>query len=140
MGKIFDFSVSLQVRHPDIDPAMVCAALSMEPSHSWKAGTPRVTPRGEPLGGTRRESYCSFNIAQGSDGEVAACLAATVKRLTKHRKFLNNLKATGGSVMFYVYWYPHGDTGETFNADLLAKMGRLGIDLGLNVIGYWPGG
>ena len=133
MGAPFDFAVSLRVVHPDIDPAVVIAELSMAPKYSWKAGSPRVSPKGNSLGGTRKESYCTFDIGRGSDGEVAECLADALKRLTEHSEFLANLKATGGSVMFYIFWYPNGDTGEVFGADLLAQMAHLGIDLGLNV-------
>jgi hypothetical protein len=133
MGAPFDFAVSLRIVHPDIDPAVVSAALSMAPKYSWKAGDPRVTPKGNPLGGTRKESYCTFDVARGGDGEVAERLAEAIERLAEHREFLGKLKATGGSAMFYVFWYPNGDTGEIFGADLLAQMGRLGIDLGLNV-------
>jgi hypothetical protein len=36
-------------------------------------------------------------------------------------------------MMFYIFWYPNGDTGEVFETALLLKMAELGIDFGLNV-------
>jgi hypothetical protein len=133
MGTNFDFHISLRVTHPDIDPELVSNALSMKPKFSWKVGTPRVTPKGNSLGGTRTDSYCSFEIGQGSDGEVAKCISDALERLTPHSEFLSKLRTTGGSLMFYIFWYPNGDTGDVFRSDVLAKMASLGIDLGLNV-------
>jgi hypothetical protein len=93
--------------------------------------------KGQSIGRNSKGKLLHFRHCAGSDGEVADCLADTVERLAEHAEFFRNLKATGGSAMFYVFWYPNGDTGDVFGADLLAQMGRLGIDLGLNVYDDW---
>lgn len=35
--------------------------------------------------------------------------------------------------MFYVFWYPTGDTGEMFGTELLLDMAEMGVELGINV-------
>jgi hypothetical protein len=53
----YEFTISLRVRHPSIDPAAVTQTLGIEPQHTWKAGAPRCGPTGEALEGVYRESY-----------------------------------------------------------------------------------
>ena len=53
----YEFTVSLRIRHPTIDPATISAALGIEPQHTWRAGQPRCDPAGAELGGTHHDSY-----------------------------------------------------------------------------------
>ena len=48
---------------------------------------------------------------------------------------LRELRATGGTVSFYVFWHPNGDTGETFDDGLLLEMGELGPEQIETVLG-----
>lgn len=43
------FSLAVAVRHPDIDPQEITAALDRTPYQSWQAGAPRRTPSGHPM-------------------------------------------------------------------------------------------
>ena len=51
------YSVALRIRHPDMDPQDVTAALGIEPKHAWRAGEARRTPVGTPLTGVYRDTY-----------------------------------------------------------------------------------
>ena len=134
MGKQqFNYSVSLRATHPTLDPTTIAGKIGLEASYSWAAGDPRKTPNGTPLKGVRRENYCSFDITDGDDGELAACLRAALDYLKPQRDFLRQMSINGGSLMFYVFWYPNGDTGEVFSTSLLQDMSDLGIELGINV-------
>jgi hypothetical protein len=133
MGASFDYRVSFRVTHPTLDPRAIANQLGMEPEFSWKAGEPRKTPKGTPLEGSRKESYCTFEIGRGDDGELAKCLSTAVDNFQAQSEFLREIRAAGGSLMFYAFWYPNGDTGEVFATDLLRKMADIGIDLGINV-------
>jgi hypothetical protein len=127
----FKYAVSLRVTHPTLSPVDMSMAIDMTPAYSWMAGDP--WPRRTPIKGGHKESYCSYNIGAADDGELAQCLRKAVETLGGCREFLRDLRSTGGSLMFYVFWYPNGDTGEVFDTDLLLKMAGLGIELGLNV-------
>ncbi len=133
MGSPFDYHVSLRVKHPRLDAAVIAAQLRMTPKFCWTAGEPRKTPKGTALEGIRQESYCTLDIGSGDDGELAKCLSSAVDSLKPRSKFLRQMRATGGSLMFYVFWYPNGDTGEVFETPLLRDMANLGIGLGINV-------
>jgi hypothetical protein len=126
----FDYRVTLQVRHPNIDPQRIVAAIGLPPGRYWEAGEKRSTPKGESLPGTFRESYCYFDLGEGSDGQLADFLGHALGKLEHAAEFIAELRQTGGSVNFYVSWFlgPHG---EVFDIDLLAAMARLGIDLGI---------
>jgi hypothetical protein len=133
MGKPFDYSINFQIRHPTASVEKLAAGLPWEVSSGWTAGEQRVTPIGRQLGGARPESYCSFQIAKRDDGRIPTCLSNALDVLATHRDHLDEICRTGGSLNFYVFWYPNGDTGAVFNADLLERMAALKIDLGLNV-------
>jgi hypothetical protein len=105
----------------------------MTPKFCWTAGEARKTPRGAPLEGLHDESYCCFDIGSGDDGELARCLDVGLTSLAPAGEFLREARATGGSLMFYAFWHPNGDTGEVFGTDLLRRMANLGIELGINV-------
>lgn len=126
----FDYKVSLQVRHPDADPAHIVAGLGIPVSRSWKAGDCRSTPKGAELPGKYRETYCLFVLGRGKDGELAKCLARSVNILQPKREHLKWITDTGGSLNLYVGWVV-GERGAVFDARLLNDIAQLGIDLGI---------
>ena len=133
MGKPFAYAVSFQIRHPDASCGALAAGLPWTMTAGWTAGEPRVTPTGRPLGGVREESYCSFRIARGEDGQLARCLLKMIGSLEAHRAHLEEVSRTGGRLNVYVFWYPGGDTGETLSAELLGRLASLNVELGINV-------
>ena len=56
------YSVALRVWHPRRDPSEIAQSLALVPTYTHAAGMPRTTPRGSPLAGEYRESYCTFHI------------------------------------------------------------------------------
>lgn len=126
----FSYSVSLQIKHPDVDPRLIIDAIGLPPLRCWAAGDERVTPKGNPLPGTYDESYCVFDLGAGSDGELADFLRQAVHRLEHAAIFIGGLRQTGGKLNFFVSWSP-GERGEVFDVELLTDMARLGIDLGM---------
>ena len=52
-----DFSVTLRIRHPSIDPDELSRRLGMEPQHAWRAGEQRRGDDGEVGSGVYRETY-----------------------------------------------------------------------------------
>jgi hypothetical protein len=53
----YEFTISLRIRHPSIEPHTITKVLGIEPQHTWKAGDARRSPAGEALEGSYRESY-----------------------------------------------------------------------------------
>lgn len=133
MSAPFDYRVHLSVKHPRLTPEDIATGLGRTPKYAWMAGSPRTTPNGRILEGVNAETYCTFAIGEGSDGELARCLAQAVAGLEPCSAFLREIKASGGNLLFYAFWHPNGDTGEVFDAALLGKLAALAIDLGVNV-------
>lgn len=126
----FSYKVSLQIKHPDADPKRVAAGIGLQAKRSWAVGEERRTPKGNPLPGSYRESYCVFDLGSGDDGELADFLRQTLTKLEHAAEFISELRRTGGKLNFYVTWSPN-ERGEVFDVELLAAMARLGIDLGI---------
>ena len=112
----------------------MAALLGMLPYTGWTAGDERRTPIGRPLGGRRSESYCVQRIGEGDDGELAHFLHSQIAEFGLREDKVRAFRSTGGSLAFFVSWHPTGDSGETFDADLLLRMGELGIGIELNVL------
>lgn len=129
----FSYAVNFQIRHPTAHADEIAVGLPWKAQVSWTVGDERATLKGTRIGGTRSQSYCTFRVEEGDDGQLAECLSRTADALVVHQEHLAELRRTGGTLSFYVSWYPNGDTGEVFSADLMAKVASLGIDFGLNV-------
>lgn len=127
----FGYTVSLQIRHPEVDPHHIALGIGLTPSRMCAAGEPRATPAGSPLPGVYSESYCSFYLGGGEDGELANFLRDAIARLEQAAAFIADLRRTGGRLNFFVSWSV-GDRGEVFDVELLGDMARLGIDLGID--------
>ncbi|HET9428291.1 MAG TPA: hypothetical protein VFO69_08025 [Allosphingosinicella sp.] len=126
----FEYRVSIQFRHPNMDPDDIARHLDRQPVRSWRAGEPRTRPKGQPLGGNYRETYCAFDVGRGEDGELASCLLDAVTEFEAAKAFFQQIRATGGRINFYVTWRP-GNRGEVFDIGLMSRMAEVGIDLGI---------
>jgi hypothetical protein len=128
------YRVTFRIRHPSMDPRDITAVLGRDPVHSGKAGDPRRTPKGRPLGGTNRETYWYVRIAEGNSPprSLAAALDDALNELAEHRIFVQRVRAEGGRSEFFVCWFFQSQAGETFEHSTLAKMADLGIDLTLD--------
>src|SRR5688572_19252874 len=131
-------SVTLRLRHPSLDPAEITANLDLPPHWAWRAGYPKRTPAGELIrtsGGQPvripRESYWSCGLAESSaSGErLASAIEKLTAELEPHEAFFHRIRSEGGSVEFFIGWFIEGMAGEEFGYELLARLGRLQIDL-----------
>ena len=70
-GSTLTYAMSLRVRHPNLDPALLTETLHLEPLHSWRAGEPRRSATGAALGGEHRDSYWSAPLPGQGVGAAA---------------------------------------------------------------------
>lgn len=129
----FDYSIRLQFRHPVMHPEMIASGLSLEAQFVHVAGQPRKTPNGIKTGGVYKQSYVCTHSVDGTDGRIAETISEWLDRLEPAYEFLQEFRRTGGTVNFNIFWYPNGDTGAVFDACLLDRIIKLGLDLGINV-------
>lgn len=134
----YEFTMSLRIRHPDIDPALITRTLGLQPQHTWRAGDERMGSAGGALNGTYRESYwvCGLMSQPKLSTEqvgVESELQYALSTLRRSFDFLQSLQEGGGATEVYVSIFAR----EEFRIDLLAEvsalLGRLGITIAIEV-------
>ena len=139
----YEFTISLRIRHPTIDPDRITKALGIEPQHTWKAGDPRRDPGGEELEGDYRESYWMgrlMDAPQLSSGRlsVESVLQRTLDQLRRSHEFLDELNTNGGVAELQVSLYARENFRLELPADSLALLSRLRVSVVLDVHLHTP--
>lgn len=127
------FAIVLFVRHSNLDPEDVSRELALRPLTSWKAGEPRVTPKGTQLQGVRRESSWSHVFAFQGDHSVSEGIETIVNELLIHRAFLSAVIAGGGTLVIYLQLPGDANQGASISPSTLKRMVDLGLGLDLEV-------
>jgi Domain of unknown function (DUF4279) len=133
-----DFTVSLRIRHPTIDPAEITRTLGIEPQHSWKAGESRRAAQGQRLEGSYRESYWIGEFREldaGLRGVVAteAVLLQAVVLLRRSQPFLTRLQSEGATVDLFVEVVGSTEFTLGLSPQLLSLLSKAGLAVVLNV-------
>jgi hypothetical protein len=134
----YEFTISLRIRHPSMDPQRITQTLSIEPQHTWKAGERRRAPAGGELKGVYRESYWMGRLMDepqlsSSRLSVESVLMQTLARLSHSRNFLEQLQAEGGIAELHVSLFAREDFRLELSSQSLALLGRLGVAVALDV-------
>jgi Domain of unknown function (DUF4279) len=134
----YEFTISLHIRHPTIDPCRITEMLGIDPQHTWQAGGPRRGPTGEDLEGVYRESYWTARLMEEpqltSEGvSVESVLMQTASLLHRSHDFLEQLNTDGGVAELHVSLFARGDFRLDLLAESLALFGRLRLAIVLDV-------
>lgn len=134
----YEFTVSLRLRHPAIDPCKITETLGIEPQHTWKAGDPRRAPAGEALEGAYRESYWMGRLMDepqlsSARLSVESVLLQTLAQLRRSHAFLEQLHAEGGVAELDVSLYAREPFRLELSDETLGQLGRLGLAVALDV-------
>jgi hypothetical protein len=134
----YEFTMSLRIRHPNIDPALITRTLGLDPQHTWCAGDERRNSEGGTLGGEYRESFwmgrlmAQPKLAAGHIG-VESELTKTLAQLRKSQDFLRLLKEQGGVAELHVSIFAREEFRLEFLPESLATLGRLGLAIAVEV-------
>jgi hypothetical protein len=133
----YEFTASLRMRHPRIDPATITQTLGIKPQHTWQSGTPRVGPAGESLDGLYRESYWMARLMETPQlsGQVSLeeVLRETLANLRRSQAFLEQIQAEGGVTELHVSLFARANFSLELPASTLALLGRLGVGVALDI-------
>lgn len=134
----YEFTISLRLRHPGVDPASITHTLAIEPQHSWKAGDPRRDPAGAALQGVHRESFWVAQLMEQpqlatAGVSVESVLLQTLAHLRRSQSFLAQLDAEGGVAELHVSVFARTDFRLELSAQSLALLGHLGLAVALDV-------
>ena len=125
--------LSFRIHHPNLDLSVACRQMGLTPTHIWKAGDQRRTPKGNLLPGYQDSSYCSVRFDDGTKGRLSSKIDSAIARLQPHRPVLNNLTSLGAKIEFFIGWFFAGDSGDTLESGTSRALADLGISLDINV-------
>lgn len=129
----YSYSVTLRARHPTVDPAILTDTLKLDPAHSWKAGDPRLSQTGAPLGGQYRDSYWSATLPGQMVGTASlpleTFLAQQLLQLGRHREFLAALQAEGGEISLLIELAPVSSAVLTLSSTVSRRLADLNIEV-----------
>jgi Domain of unknown function (DUF4279) len=139
----YEFTVSLRIRHPTIDPATITATFGIQPQHTWRAGQPRRDPTGADLGGVHHDSYWMGRLMDepqlSSDGvSVERVILNTLSQLRRAQTFLEQLHSEGGAAELLVSLYAREDFRLEFPSDSLTLLDRMHLAISLEVHPHSP--
>ncbi len=134
----YEFTASLCMRHPRIDPATITQMLGIQPQHTWQFGTPRIGPVGESLEGLYRESYWMARLMEtpqlsSREVSVEAMLRDTLGNLRRSQAFLERMQTEGAVTELHVSLFARANFNLELPASTLALLGRLGVGVALEI-------
>ena len=105
-------SISLRLTHPNsLSAAAIISEFDLKIRISHTVNEHRRTPKGTPLEGVYKETYCCFELKEKGLGRLDRDLASGCGYLEKHPTFLQEFLRTGGTVDFYIGIFLEGDGG-----------------------------
>jgi hypothetical protein len=153
------FQISLRVRHPTIDPALISRELKVEPEHCFKAGEPRESSSGIAAAAVHAESYwlgtlqtldavaplAGFNNPRARSARdrlqtstlqsLSVTLdASVVAFLRQHGDFIRRLQNERAQVTLLVEISRHALNGFTISPQFSRILSDLGIALELDFV------
>jgi len=132
-GSAYTYAVSLRVRHPTLDPAILTETLKLDPVHSWKAGDPRRSQTGAAIAGQYRDSYWSAPLPGQMVGAATLPLetfiAQQLLQLGRHRDFFSGLQAEGGEISLLVEVAPIANVVLTLSSTVSRRLADLNIEI-----------
>jgi hypothetical protein len=134
----YEFTMSLRIRHPDVDPALITQNLGLHPQHTWRAGDERKSSAGDALDGTYRETYwvCGLmaqpKLATEQTG-LESELHQVLSGLRRSFDFLQSMQRGGGAIEIYVSIFAREEFRVELPADVASLLGRLGITMAMEV-------
>lgn len=130
------FSITLLIKHPTIDPAVITGRLGLTPHMIQPVGQPRVTPTGTPLEGLWRATRWSHIVRYRVTNQFfVPQLTAFVEPLKPHSAFFHELIGSGGTIDVLLSMIDTYHVGDSVPAALLRQMADLGIDFGFESFG-----
>lgn len=137
----YEVTLSLAIRHPDIDPDRITRALGLQPGYVWKKGEGRRDEAGSSLGGLHNASYWLCEIAPrhrftGERVGLESELSRVLQKLSVASGFLQSLHAEGGVTELHVTLFAHGDVRLDLPPDCTALLGRLAVAMRIDIKPY----
>jgi hypothetical protein len=131
------YHIILRIRHPELDPAEITAALGWQPHRSWQAGDRSTTPKGTKLAGLRSDGLWSYTFRYKSDEHIADKFDHILAQLIVHKDLFEELDRIGAQSALYLQLPGDTNIGDRIPWDVLKKFVDLKIAFELETFPQW---
>lgn len=135
----YQYVISLRIWHPTLPKEEISKIVGRNAKHGWTAGSPRLSPKGNPLGGLRNSSYWTSELTLGtliSDPiEVEQALSGFANDLAPLSEFFNGVRKDSGKVELFVGLFSDGNIVVDLTPSLMEKLAQAGLSVCLD---YYP--
>lgn len=128
-----EFTVSLRVVHPTKSHLSIVQSMGLSAEFSHSVGEPRVTPKGRPLDGHYKSTYCSFVLIEKKAGDFSKNIEPILDSLRPKKDFLDEVLREGGKAELFVGVFSDGATGFVLRADDIKLLSAFSLDLAVEV-------
>ena len=139
----YEFTVSLRIRHPTIDPAVITDAVGIESQHSWRAGQRRCNAAGGEIGGTHHDSYwmgrlMAEPLLSCSDVSVEKVIEKTLNQMRRAQEFFVRLDDEGGVAELLISLYARDAFRLELPPTTLTLLGKFRLAVALDIHPHSP--
>jgi hypothetical protein len=135
----YQYVVSLRIWHPSLPLEEISEIVGRDAKHGWTAGTPRVSPKGKPLGGLRESSYWTSELTATTEFsdpiEVEQAISAFIEGLAPISAFFKRVRAEGGKSEFFVGLFSDGNIVVDLEPSLMGRLANAALGICLD---YYP--
>jgi hypothetical protein len=123
----YRFKLLLRAWHPRLTAAKVCQLIDLRPVVSRSIGERRATPKGRLLRGINSSTYCTFELAKGSDRRLTAALRDSNARLISRTREIRSFLKSGGTLEYFIGLFVKGNSGLVLEPELVKQAAKLEI-------------
>ncbi|CBL45673.1 Hypothetical protein HDN1F_20900 [gamma proteobacterium HdN1] len=133
-----EFVVSLRIKHPTHTHHSIVQSMGMTPKFSYSVGSPRATPKGRPLEGVYKNSYCSFTLLEKQGGDFVDGIKKIFVLLESHKEYFRLLTSEGGKTELFVGVFADGTVGFSLGVEEMRALADLSLELSVEVYNEEP--
>jgi hypothetical protein len=127
------FRVAIRITHPSAMPASITNHIGRAPDVVWAVGSQRLTPKGNALPGTNKESYW---LLRGPDSDDLPRLIEWANDVLEGAgPFVRDLLSTGGRLEYFIGCFVDRQLGASLDPSLISKCADLGAALVFDMYG-----
>lgn len=132
----YEMAASVRLWHPNIGCDYISTGLGMKPKLCNSVGLVRRAPDGRILNGVNSETFWLSQLDIDPNCEIDNCLSEVVETLQAKTSFFSEFFESGGRGDLSIGVFMNSNTGFELNAELVAKISKLGLALTFNL--YLP--
>jgi hypothetical protein len=131
------YHIILRIRHRDLDPAEITAALGWQPQRSWKAGDQAMTPKGAKLPGVRSDGVWSCSFRYKGEANITEKLDQLLRHLVRHKDLFRKLYKIKAQSALYLQMPGDTNIGDRLPWEMLKTFADLKIAFEFETFPEW---